>query len=401
MDIKAKKKALSIFYFNFFVLGFSLVIIEPLIPVISENMKVGYDKIGIALFVGSIAIVLANFLSGRLSDRSDIKKLVLSGMALIFLCFVLFGIYLNYIIFVIAIIFLRAGFGTVNTTVHSFSSKLNKKNVSRTFINLDIAWYAGATFGPLVISGVLYFGFLPRYLFIIIASIYIIIILIFYWIFPKKEIQENKRSLAVSKNHSWRQKFSFLKDPVVIIASLMLFFYLGSLSGLSAWLTTYFLSLGVRVAFGSAFLSLYWLFSIIGMIIGTRIIYRFKEINILFYGCLGGIVFLTLFSFIPDIYVKIFALAMSAIFFSVVFPLTTSISAQRDQKNSGTILGFITSVGFAGSIVFQPVFGYIAEYFGGTYIIYIVLGGALLGFLFTGILFRVIHKNPQKKLSKI
>ncbi len=400
MDVKTKRQTLKTFYFIYTLFGLSIVMIDPLIPIISEQINVGFDKIGIALFLGSLATLITNFITGRLSDRIDIKKLVLFGLILLFLGFTLFGIYLNYVLFIIIIILLRIGFGTIDTTIHSFSSKLYKKDVSKIFLNLDIGWYSGAFLGPLVVSAILFFDFLPRYLFFIVAFIYLISIIVFYRICPKKKIQDDNLSTIKDGAPSRRKGLAALKDPKVIISGMVLFFYIGAIMGLSTWLTTYFLDLGVRVAYGSAILSLFWFFSILGMIITIKIVSRLKEITILFYGCFAGTICLTLFSFIPDIYVKIVILAIQAVFFSGIFPLTTAISIQRDPENSGTILGFVIALAFAGSIVFQPVFGYVAEYFGKNNIVFIALGGAILGLIFTFILFRMIRKDLSKKPAK-
>ena len=90
MEAKTKRHTLITFYFIFVLLGISMIIIDPLIPIIAEEIDVGFDRIGIVLFIGSIAVFSANFVSGRLSDRVDIKKLVLLGLILLFLGSALF-----------------------------------------------------------------------------------------------------------------------------------------------------------------------------------------------------------------------------------------------------------------------------------------------------------------------
>lgn len=396
MEAKTKKITLITFYYIFVLFGLSFIVVDPLIPIISEEIGIGFDKIGMALFIGSIAALIANFIAGRLSDRVDIKKLVLLGLLLLFIGFVIFGTYLNYAIFIIVIIFLRVGFGIIDTSVHSFSSKLFKNNISQVFLKLDIAWYSGAVIGPIVISGVLYFGFLSRYIFFIFAFFYIIFIFIFYKICPKKKIDNSVSSWNKDIPESHKNSLGILKDPVIIMVSLVLFFFLGSIMGLSTWLTTYFLGLGIRVAYGSAILSIYWLFSIIGMLITTKIISKYKEMYVLFYSCLIGIIFLAVFSFTPFIYIKIVALALQAICLAAIFPLTNTIAAKRDPKNSGTILGFTIAFTFAGSIIFQPAYGYVAEYFGKEYIVYIAITGTLIGFIFVALLFRILKKEHTR-----
>ncbi len=187
-----------------------------------------------------------------------------------------------------------------------------------------------------------------------------------------------------------------LKNPAVIMGSMVLFFYMGALMGFSSWMTTYLLGFGIKVAYGSAILSLYWFFSIIGMIITIRIVSRVKEATILISECLVGTICLSIFCFVPNIYFKMVILSVQAVFFASIFPLTTAISAKIDRENSGTILGFLIAFTFAGSIVFQPMYGYVAEYLGKNYIAYLALGGAIIGLIFTIILFRIIQKIPQK-----
>jgi len=133
------------------------------------------------------------------------------------------------------------------------------------------------------------------------------------------------------------------------------------------------------------------------MVITTRVVAKYKEINILFYSCLAGIICLAVFSFTASVYLKIAALVLQAIFFAAIFPLTNAISANRDSKNSGTILGFTIAFTFAGSIIFQPLYGYVAEYFGKEHIAYIALAGTLIGFVFVSILFRIIKKEHIRR----
>lgn len=394
MDVKNKRQTLITFYFIFILFGLSMVVVDPLIPIIAEEIDVGFDTIGNILFAGSIVALIANIIAGRLSDRFDIKRLVLLGLLFLFLAYGIFGAYLNLITFIIVTILLRLGFSTIDTSVHAFSSKLFKKDISRVFLKLDIAWYAGAVAGPLAVSGILYFNIGPRYLFLVLAFLYIVFIIIFNRMCPRRKIEAgiSTGNIAVPR----KNMFKIIKDPGIIIGSLILLIMLGAIIGLTTWMTTYFLSLDIDVSFSSWVLSLYWFFSIIGMLITTRLVNRFREVVILFYSCLAGIMFLAIFTFTPVVYIKIAALALQAVCFASIFPLTTAISANRDPDHSGTILGFTIAFAFAGSIIFQPIYGYVTEYLGKEYISYIALGGTVIGFVFVSLLFRILWREGWK-----
>ena len=317
MDKKTKKQALWTFYFIYALFGISFVTIDPLIPVIAENIDVGFDKIGIALFIGSVFTLISNFLAGRLSDRIDIKKIQIFGLILLFLGFALFIFDLSFYLFVIIIIFIRIGFGTLDTALHTLPAKLFKKDLGKIFLNMDIGWYSGATMGPLLVSLFLLYNITPKYLFMAITFIYIIGIFVVYRFCPSKKQVENDQPEIKEKTRSRSAGLSSLKDPVVIISGILLFFYISAITGMSTWLTTYFLGLGVEVAFGSVILSGYWFFSIVGMVIATRLVFRIGEVTILFYGGLLGTICFVLFAFIPNIYIKIALLPLIAISFSV------------------------------------------------------------------------------------
>ena len=224
MDTKTKKQALWTFYFTYALFGISFVTIDPLIPVIAENINVGFDKIGIALFIGSVFTLIANFLAGRLSDRIDIKKIQIFGLILLFLGFALFVLNLKYLLFVIIIILIRIGFGTLDTALHTLPAKLFKKDIGKIFLNMDIGWYSGATLGPLLVSVFLFYNLMPKYLFLSIACVYLINIFIVYRFCPSNKQFENDKPEIKENTRSRRAGLSSLKDPVVIVSGILLFF---------------------------------------------------------------------------------------------------------------------------------------------------------------------------------
>ena len=53
---------------------------------------------------------------------------------------------------------------------------------------------------------------------------------------------------------------------------------------------------------------------------------------------------------------------------------------------------------FAGQMIFQPLYGYIAEYLGKEFIPYLALSGVLIGFIFITIISRKIKKEQSKNM---
>lgn len=401
MNQRNKRQPFKIFYFIFILFGLSTLTIDPLIPVIAEELKVGYDKIGIAFFIGSIAVLVSTFIAGRLSDKFDIKKIIIFGIFLLVIGLLIFGLYLNYFVFIIVLVLIRGGFGAIDTSIHAYSSRFSPNNISRVFIILDIFWFLGASLGPILISVSLFLDIDPKFVFLFLSLAFAITLIILYKYCPsvKAGSKESARNTAFKK--TWAKvMISIIKNPVVLLCCLVLFLNLGGTLGFSSWFTTYFLAFKISVALSSAFLSLYWFFSIAGLLIVNQLIKRLKEIDILLWGCSIGIVCLIFFIIVPNIYLKILFLSIQSLAFAGIFSLTTSIVVQEVPVDSGTVLGFVIAGAFSGTIVFQPIFGYVAEYKGEEMTVFVALAGVVLGLIAVFILFKLLKKKKFFQTKK-
>ena len=388
-----KSKALIILYFIFFIVGIAESAIDPLTPVISKEINVGFDIIGIILFVSFFFLMAGNFFSGRLSDHYDTKKIIIIGLLLIFAGLLVFGIYVTLILFILTMIFARSGFGIIDSSIYAYVCQFFSKRRSIIFVRLNLLWYFGCVLGTLIISVLLFFNIKPMFLFIFIAAFFLIAALFFFKMAPSKDSQTSIEAITLKKKQSFFQEIKF---PVIILSSIILFFYAGAVFGLSTWLTTYFISFNIKLFVGSAVLSGYWIFSIIGLLITNFLIKRFKEVHILVIGYLIGAVSIALVTFIPLIYIKIVFLMIQGLALSCVFPLIKSIPIEENPDASGTIIGFLLTIQGAGIMVSQLIIGIIAENLGVGSIIYIITGSLFIGLVLTIILFVVLKR---KKIS--
>jgi fucose permease len=393
-----RSKALIILYFIFFVFGIAESAIDPLTPVISKEINVGFDIIGIVLFVSFFFLVAANFISGRLSDHHDTKKIIIAGLLLIFSGLLVFGIYITFILFIVTMIFARSGFGVIDSSIYAYVCQFFSKRRSEIFVRLNLLWYIGCVTGTLIISILLFSNIKPRLLFVFIAALFLITALFFLKMAPSKNSQISIETKTPKKRQGFLQIIRF---PVIILSSVILFFYAGAIFGLSTWLTTYFISFNVEVFIGSAVLSGYWMFSIIGLLITNFLIRRFKEVNILIIGYLVGAISIILVTFVPQIYIKIVFLMIQGLALSCVFPLVKSIPIDENPDASGTIVGFLLTIQGAGIMIFQLIIGVVAENLGVESIISIIMSSLLIGLILTIALFVVLKRKKLSILTQI
>ncbi|MCL4378441.1 MAG: MFS transporter [Actinobacteria bacterium] len=388
------KKTRILLLFIFFFFGIATSSIDPLVPIIAIELKKGLDKIGLVLFIGFFSLIITNFISGRLGDKINTKKIMISGMLLIITGFLVFGIYINFIVFILVIIIIRMGFGTLDSSSYTYVSQVFPENRSEIFIKLNLLWYMGSVAGPLLISAALLIKVNPRFAFLLNVIFFMIMFLLFNKIGLDKNIRYAE-SLVKKPAENIR---TIIKNPIIILSCLILFFYAGSIFGLTAWLTTYFSAFKVDIAMGSSLLSLYWISSIIGLLLIGKFLKKIDETKLMFFSYLIGVAFTIAVCIVPAVYIKIIFLMLQGLFLSAVFPLSKSIPVGQYPLSAGTIIAIILPVQTAGIMVFQLILGYVAEKIGRFFILYVILASLIIGLTFTFAL--LIKTNKLKVVAK-
>ena len=414
------KNKLNILFATFIFFGIAFTIIDPLIPLISEKLGIGYDRIGLILFASSSISLAATFLSGRFSDRYDIKKIIISGIAITATGFLIYGIVFSFVVFLLTVVFFRIGCGILDSSVHAYVSKSFKNQQSALFIKLDMFWYIGAVISPLFVSILLYLDIDTRYAFMGFFVLILLVLLLFFKFFNglkqnsqndfKNPVEKNKKTAVEkqedSKTIAGEQLNRFvghgntyvkiIKNPVILLCTAGLFFYIGIFSLLSTWLTTYFADFGISVAFSSAVLSGFWAFNAISLFITGRIIRRFNEKKFILLCAIIGAICTVFYSMFQNIYVKIIFLVLQAIFYSSFFPILNSIAVRQNEKSCGTVLGITLSASVIGLVFFQPVSGSVMEYFGKDGVNYLLLATSVLLLVSILTLYLKIAKQNKK-----
>jgi len=176
---KTNKSYLNLLYIVFVLFGIAFTLIDPLIPLISKSLGIGYGKIGLILFISSSISFAAVFISGRLSDKCNLKKIILTGLLILIAGFFIYGIVFSLAALTATVILFKAGCGILDSGIHTYVSKFFPGKQSLIYIKLDFFWYIGAIIGPLVISGLLFLKINTQYTFLFFACFTFIITLFF------------------------------------------------------------------------------------------------------------------------------------------------------------------------------------------------------------------------------
>jgi fucose permease len=417
-----KKKNLKLFYLGCFILGFVIPIFDPLYPYFSRSFNVGFDKIGLVFFGGSLTAIISLIFAGRISDRFPLRKLFLWSFAISFTGFAVFSIFHNFIGLIISVIIVNVGLTIYWPALYSKVFHDHPENYSTMYVRLERFYYLATAFGPLLISLLLYLNISPRYIFVLLLLLFILLFSIFYTGYRDKtssahevlnlkteQIQivnadgETGQKLSESENPAKHKKEKLHKritrffTPAVIFANLSLTLFGGVMVGTSAWLTTYFTTFNIAVSLSSVFVAIYWFSAFIGLQILSKIMGKIREEKILFYGGIVSIVSLICFSLVSIIYIKVFFLMLVGISIAGIYPLCGAITISANPKAAGTSSGITIAMGLMGGLIVSPVMGFVAQYLSKSYVPYVLVILAVLGTIMSAILLKIsLDKNKDR-----
>jgi len=417
-----KKKNLKLFYLATFILGFVIPIFDPLYPYFSRSFNIGFDKIGLIFFGGSLTAIISMIYAGRISDRFPLRKLFLWSYAISFAGFAVFAIFHNFTGLIISVIIVNVGLNIFWPALYAKVFHDHPENYSTMYIKLERFYYLATALGPLLIGLLLYLNISPRYIFTFLLLLFTLLFSMFYVAYRDKtsnalNASDQKTGQAqnviaddaagqkptLSKNPDKQKKERLHKKitgfftPVVIFANISLTLFGGVMVGTSAWLTTYFTSFNIAVSLGSLFVAIYWFSTFIGLQILSKIIGRIREEKVLFYGGMVCVASLICFSLINIIYIKIIFLMLVGVSIAGVYPLCGALSVSANPKSAGTSSGITIAMGLVGGLIVSPVMGFVAQYLSKSYVPYVLIIFAVLGTIMSAILLRIsLNKNIGK-----
>jgi len=393
------KRTLGLFYYITILYGIAAISIDPLIPIISRELNIGYDRIGLILLAGYIFSLISSLITGTLCDKVNIKKVILAGLLILFLGFLIFGFKISVIIFIISIILQKSGYSSIDSSMHSFVAKVYHNMHAPIFIKIDIMFDIGSIISPLLISFLLFFDISYRYAFFFFAAEIAVLAFLLFLNLKKininKIIMENQNVPGTEESSGAPVKKEKL-NVIIILSCLVMFFSMASLSGMSSWFTTYLSAFNISVAYGSIGLSAMWGVCVLSLIGFLKIFKKTNEITLLLFGGVLGVIFLSAAALSTNIIIKLIFLLLHAGCYSCFFSMLNSIAIYEVHKSKGAVLGLIITCAFSGSVIFQPVLGYFAQYLGSGSVIYVLITGYFISLIFLLILFYFLKKKYKR-----
>lgn len=377
------KRIFPIFFIQFFILGFGLAIVGPLIPVLADFFKVRLDVIGTVLSMNAFGILLATLFSGIIAERFGKKNILIAGCILLTGSFLSIYFSSNLILFTTGYVIFGLSLGMVQVNAISIISDFYILNKSKMLLRIMIGLSLGNFAVPGIVSIVLLKNISWKYIFLSIALLntILLIIIVAFKILGTGKMQEKENF----KNLFTANK-KFFSSPIVILCGAIAFLHYGTGWAFSSWFTTYFKGQNVSVSTSSLLLTIYLFVFGMSMFLKSFVFTRFDEKKVMQYSSLLAFIFLFISIFINQMTAKFILFLFFGFSFAGVGALALAAAMKQHQSYSGSLTSIISGYGWTGVVVLQYVTGYLTEKFSASSMIYVSLAAVFLMLVFTSLL---------------
>jgi len=386
----ATKKVLIYSLAQRLVLGISTGLVGPLIPIIAKDLNIGLDRIGAAISLSILAILLTAIVLNNFIDNLGFKKVLIAG--LVFLPSGALGIFLSktFIFFIVFYFIYQLGIGILSITIYSIIGSVLFEEKSRIIMQTSIYYTIGSIIAPLLVS--FFVGvklnwqliFLSLVIIQMMLGIFLISIKIPKIIKPQKNIKD---LFSIDKKIIFNSFF--------IIIGFMIFLYSAVMDTFFTWFTSYFETLNIQVFKSSLFLALYSMALFIGLIIKNQLIRKIEEKKLLMWGILLSFVFMLFIFFIRNLIIKNIMLFFYGICITGNFSFMVILSLNLGSKYASSIAAYTHAAGYLGSIIFQYVSGFMSEHFSKNSVFYIDISLLFIIFILAIVINNKKMKTPQ------
>ncbi|MCU0508333.1 MAG: MFS transporter [Anaerolineae bacterium] len=337
--------------------GVIMLLVGALLPSMMETFDILEGSAGIMLGAGALGFIIGPMLSGLLTDRKGVKASYLVGFAAEIVLLAAMGLAPSFYVAVAAFFFLNIAAGFIETSVNIVPALVGNGKSGSLMNIVHVFFSIGAFVSPFLIGLLLVAtgSWRPVWLLSIIPTA-ILLLIVARLRFPRAVKTEHTASAPRPR------ALQVLRERAILMGAIAMMLYVASEFGASNWITLYLnKELGFATLAATSGLSILWLGLLVGRLINARLALFRASGELVWWSGWGGLVtgLLLLTAQTPMMaYVWLFGLG---IFMGGIFPNIMAELNGRNPERTGLITGFLAQSAGLGSLIAQPVLGFVGE----------------------------------------
>jgi MFS transporter, FHS family, Na+ dependent glucose transporter 1 len=371
------------YYSLFICLGLSIAIIGPTLPSLANQTHASLGELGLVFLIWSMGYTLGTYLSGRIYDRTPGHTVlgVAQICAAILLMLIPAARWLWLLLAILACKGIAEGF--INTGSNALLVWTHGEKVAPFMNGLQFFFGVGAFISPLFVALALgtstsfhwvYWGI---GIFALLAGLRML------------TLKNSPSPVRAQKDDSGRIVSQKSYYPLVFVATLLLFFYVGAEITFSGWVYTYAVALKLVSSEVAAYLtSGFWLTFTISRLVAVPVSTRFAPKQVLLVTILGCLAILAVAMLIPGSQIILWIMSIGlGLSMGPIWPAAFTLAGQSFPL-TGKISSIVLLGDSSGTMVLPWLVGRVIETNGPSAMLVLVFGSLLLSLVtFLGMLF--------------
>ena len=362
--MKSKWKLFFPCYFAFFVNGAMVLLVGAILPYLIEEAGISYSVAGGLLSAFAIGNLLASFVNPPLAGKIGRKATIVSMSALIPLMWLIITWIPPVPVLYAAFVLLGIGRGSVSIINNAVVND-NSDGKPAALNLLHMTFAVGAFLSPFLTS--LYIGAGMGWRAVAYTVVTGSALACLFYALMELDYNWPKESKKAQQENKEQSKETFYKNPVFYIMGFLLFLYLGLENCVNGWFVTYFKST-------------------------AKLSTKIDKNKLIFSYCIATAAFFILLLATHNLAVITVAIAGLGFFFAGIYPTSVS-SAGAVLKGSNTGMSMFLAIAALGGIVTPQIVGVLADSFGMTAAILVLLFNAAGMFVLSLVNLKVNSKS--------
>lgn len=377
LNTREKKQQFFFTYGVFLINGMLALSIGSLLPFVREAKGLDYAFSGMLVSLHSIGNLISGFIAGILPVFIGRKKSILIFESFFTIAFLLLTFGNSRAALVLAFLMTGLARGAAsnfnNTTINNLAP-----GKAWAINGLHAMFSIGAFLFPLLLT--LITSFHMSYW--IYACYFMLVMGVLSWVLYLLIPVENHVSGKAKQEK--KEDYGFFREPLFLLCTAILFFYLCAEQGVIGWLITYFKDSGLlSAALSQIMASVLWIMILIGRLSAAWLSTKVRKENLLFIMGIGFVLFFFVLLFGKSTGMIVFGIMGFGYSMAGIYPTTVSFSGYIIQKYQFA-WSFMLTIASLGSIIMPFIIGKIAEEAGivygmGSVAVVVVLDLLLLG----------------------
>ena len=380
------------YYSLFICLGLDSAILGPTLPSLADQTLSRLGQMGLLFLAGAIGYTLGTWISGRVFDR--LRGHPVMGISQLFVAAMVFVIPFTPWFWLLLVILACKGFanGFINTGANTLLVWTHGEKVGPFMNGLHFSFGLGAFLAPFLVAQVVDVAGGYRWAYWALAAFATLVGLRLLTLSGSPQPTHTRDGEAV------RTARGSISYPLVIAATLFLFFYVGAEITFGGWVYTYAVTLNLASAAGAAYLtSAFWLAFTFGRLISIPAATRFTPKQVILAALSGCLTILALGIIFSGSSAVLWVMALGLGFcMAPVWPTGFTLAGQSINL-TGKITSVILLGDSFGGMVLPTLVGQVIEGSGPRAMVYLVFSSLVLNLVaFTGMLrLRPVKSQPE------